>query len=476
MAAALALALLLLADGALPPGYEDELYCPPERCLRPRADIPKGFAGPRTAFHECAREDLADDTAAIAPTPWGARLGDEVRSDLISRSYHQRICDDSAGATATASSAPVCRRKDQTRPAVHAAFYLWYGNPDVDGRWLHWNHKVLPHWDKSVDARHKKFDWRPPEEPHSPFMPERGTYSSRDKATLQDQFRDLAAAGVDSAMCSWWGRKDWKGKRDDADSGANTDEIIPAVLDAAQLAGVSVSFHVEPYGGRSPDTFLEDLRYIHESYGQHPAVWREGPRSLPVFWVYDVSAQHSARDVKEWRRALDSVRGTPLDGIFLCLWIGERSTSISDAAFVEEGGFDGAYTYFASVGFTPGSNPASWPDAVRELRQRGKLFVPAVGPGYDDTRVRPWNAHNVKDREGGGYYDRMWAGALQSRPHAISVTSYNEWGESTQIEAAVPYTSPSGLASNDYSPETPDFYLRRTKHWVDKYRESSCDE
>lgn len=25
---------------------------------------------------------------------------------------------------------------------VHAAYYLWYGNPPVDGKWQHWNHEV----------------------------------------------------------------------------------------------------------------------------------------------------------------------------------------------------------------------------------------------------------------------------------------------------------------------------------------------
>jgi len=287
---------------------------------------------------------------------------------------------------------------------VHAAFYLWYGNPESDGRWLHWDHKVLPHWDPKVDAQHRKFKWRPPDEHHAPFRPQRGLFSARSNMTLREQFADLALAGVDSAMISWWGRKEWTGKRDDADSGANTDKLVPAVLEAAQHAGVFVSFHVEPYGGRTPDTFLEDLRYIHEEYGPHPAVWREGKRSLPVFWLYDVSAQHSRQEIHAWRRALDSVRGTRLDGIFMCLWIGERG----DAEFVEEAGFDGAYTYFAALGFTPGSNPQNWPSIKRALAKRGKLFVPAVGPGYDDTLIRPWNAHNVRDRRLGDYYDTMW--------------------------------------------------------------------
>jgi hypothetical protein len=25
---------------------------------------------------------------------------------------------------------------------VHAAYYLWYGNPQTDGKYFHWNHEV----------------------------------------------------------------------------------------------------------------------------------------------------------------------------------------------------------------------------------------------------------------------------------------------------------------------------------------------
>jgi len=359
-------------------------------------------------------------------------------------------------------------RADGSKPSVHAAFYLWYGNPESDGRWLHWDHKVLPHWDKNVDAKHPKFNWRPPDEHHAPFRPQRGLFSARDNGTLQSQFRELASAGVDSAMLSWWGRKDWKGKRDDADSGANTDELVPACLEAARLAGVFISFHVEPYGGRTPQTFIEDLRYIHAEYGSHPAMWREGPQQLPVFWLYDISAQHSKQDVKSWRTALDSVRGTELDAIFICLWIGEQG----DAEFVRDAGFDGAYTYFGAVGFTPGSNPQNWPSIMGSLQKYGKFFVPAVSPGYDDTLIRPWNAHNVRIRGEGRYYDAMWEAAVHLQPHSVSITSYNEWGEGTQIEPAVPYTSPQGRRYQDYSPNSPEAYLEKTAAWATTFRKS----
>ena len=34
------------------------------------------------------------------------------------------------------------------------------------------------------------------------------------------------------------------------------------------------------------------------------------------------------------------------------------------------------------------------------MRDKGLIFVPSVGPGYNDVRIRPWNAHNTKARRG----------------------------------------------------------------------------
>lgn len=91
-----------------------------------------------------------------------------------------------------------------------------------------------------------------------------------------------------------------------------------------------------------------------------------------------------------------------------------------------KGGFDGFYTYFASNDFTYGSSWKNWKSLssfakkyftyklhyslycniacnnrilyfIRTKRNH-LLFVPSVGPGYIDTRVRPWNGKTTKER------------------------------------------------------------------------------
>ena len=141
---------------------------------------------------------------------------------------------------------------------------------------------------------------------------------------------------------------------------------------------------------------------------------------------------------------------------------------------MREGHFDGFYTYFATEVFTYGSTPANWPTLAEWARGSGKLFIPCVGPGYDDTRIRPWNAENTRPREGGAYYDRAFEAAIDAGPDLIGITSFNEWHEGTQIEPAVPKAI-DGFRYEDYRPRAADYYLERTRFWVEQYEAPQTD-
>ena len=80
----------------------------------------------------------------------------------------------------------------------------------------------------------------------------------------------------------------------------------------------------------------------------------------------------------------------------------------------------------------------------------------------------------------------MWGAALPF--DAVTITSYNEWGEGTQIEPAVPYKPPalsSEVVAESAIPETSlrrinyyqgyeegeEFYVSETRKWVGFYKE-----
>lgn len=211
----------------------------------------------------------------------------------------------------------------------------------------------------------------------------------------------------------------------------------------------------------------ENIRYIIDRYGQHGAFYRfqlSTGRVLPLFYVYDSYLTPS----DAWAEVLTpagsrSVRGTPYDAVFVALIVEERHKSEILAS-----GFDGMYTYFASNGFSFGSSHQNWKGIRAFCDNHNLLFIPSVGPGYVDTAVRPWNNHNTRNRVNGRYYDTSLQAALSVRPDIVTITSFNQWHEGTQVERAVPKKTASRLYL-DYLPNEPDHYLQLTRRFAEGF-------
>jgi glycoprotein endo-alpha-1,2-mannosidase len=122
------------------------------------------------------------------------------------------------------------------------------------------------------------------------------------------------------------------------------------------------------------------VEFLLGKYGHHPALLRV--KDLPVFYVYD--SYHLPID--SWKELLlpggkHSVRGAALDALYVGLYLNR-----GHERYATEGGFDGLYTYFAATAFSDGTRLAEWPRLNAWARQHSILFVPCVGPGYDDSR------------------------------------------------------------------------------------------
>uniref|UniRef100_UPI00358E82E1 glycoprotein endo-alpha-1,2-mannosidase-like protein n=1 Tax=Myxine glutinosa TaxID=7769 RepID=UPI00358E82E1 len=346
---------------------------------------------------------------------------------------------------------------------IHVFYYTWYGNPGKDGQYLHWNHPLIRHWDPKVAAGYPDSTHGPPEDLASSFYPELGPYSSRDPQVLDSHMHQIRQACAGVLVISWYplGMAD--------DHGRPTDDLVPTIMDAANHYGLKVTFHIEPYKNRNAKSVHNDIKYIIDSYGKHPAFYRykrrEG-RLLPLFYIYD----SYLTEPEMWSAVLshsgsNSLRGTPHDAVVLALLVDQRHLSE-----IDHGGFDGAYTYFASNGFSYGASQHNWPEVRAFCEARSLLFVPSVGPGYVDTRVRPWNGHHTRHRVHGQYYEAGLQAALLTRPELVSLTSFNEWHEGTQIERALPHRTTT-YTYLDYAPASPDLYLQLTSKWAKHYRE-----
>lgn len=84
---------LALASAALPPGYEEELYCPAHMCLKQMEQRP-GWSGPRADFRECCDEAMGKTRR---PHSWGEKVAPEVKEELIHEGWHQNRCTQQKG-------------------------------------------------------------------------------------------------------------------------------------------------------------------------------------------------------------------------------------------------------------------------------------------------------------------------------------------------------------------------------------------
>lgn len=294
-------------------------------------------------------------------------------------------------------------------PSVAIFFYPWWGTPAHDGTYQHWTQHGAT----------------PPTSIASNYYPARGVYSSADPNVLRAQMSDIASAEIDTVIVSWWG------------TGSVEDTRLPAVIAAAHNAGLRVAIHIETYPGRTPASVAVDVGRL---------------RALGItdYYVYDSMRTPDA----DWATMNSALAGVRLFA----------DTALPGKAAA--GGFAGLYTY--DVYTYTGS---SFSRVCASARRLDLVCAPSVGPGYDARRAT--GGSNVRPRRNGATYDGMWRQAIATRTPLVTLTSYNEWHEGTQIEPArdgqpgySSYDGAWGLHGN----AAQRAYLDRTALWVDRYR------
>jgi glycoprotein endo-alpha-1,2-mannosidase len=289
-------------------------------------------------------------------------------------------------------------------------YYPWYGTAAVDGSWEHWQQNGND----------------PPASIASNWFPVRGVYSSSDVAVVRAQMREIASIGVQTVIVSWWGPGSAEAAR------------LPLVERAARAAGLRVALHVEPFAGRTPAALVSQLRALASA-------------GITDVYVYDSTSSPDS----EWKAANGQLAGLRLFA----------NTGLPGKA--EAGGFAGLYTYDVRI-----YDGRSFPRMCASARMHNLLCAPSVGPGFDAERAT--GDLRVQGRGNGKTYDRMWRGAVRAAADVVTITSYNEWHEGTQIEPASAVGGPYSSYDGAYGLEgraAERAYLDRTAAWVRTYRE-----
>jgi glycoprotein endo-alpha-1,2-mannosidase len=332
-------------------------------------------------------------------------------------------------------------------PRVAAFYYPWYGSDEVDGSWIHWD----------------QAGYHPPSGIGSDFYPLLGPYSSIDRAVVAQHFGWLREAGVGVIVSSWWGR------------GSREDRAVPILLEVAEDYGIQVAFHLEPYDGRSSHSLLRDVEYLYDNYGDSPAFfrtqapsrWSPDNKAKGLFYLWSACCPDGSSEPVEpdyWREALDAIHALPDGGLVL--------SDVNVAEWVDGGHFDGLYNY--GVLDKDVKQGYLWAQSIPP----GAWYVPGINPGFSAQRIRYPADLDTPRRDGETYHDR-WSSALGVgvEPEIVTITTFNEWHEGTQIEPAAPdMTDASGHAYQDYDPMPPDGYLILTSQWVNSFQGMSWPE
>lgn len=329
-------------------------------------------------------------------------------------------------------------------------YYPWYGtNP-----WVHWD----------ADGR------TPPGEIASSYLPALGPYDSRDRRVLEQHATWITAAGVGAINLSWWGR------------GSYEDAAVHTVMDVMRAFGIQVTFHLEPYQGRTQN-IVDDIKYLLREYGERRRwdafllVRHPNGAAAPAMKLFESIMPETTTDCRGLVHRVPGYVPDPLWRVQTERLKHELRTDfpgfmlIADTLSVDRaiaGGFDGG------TSADPYFRVERWDDVASNFNARGMPFVFGVNAGFDAVpdkvvpddpcyrprRVEPspdvdWNAEASRQREHDASARRIRQSfektvRLQTAPPSanrhkgfflVYVNSFNEWHEGTQFEPTMSYTS-----------------------------------
>jgi len=242
-------------------------------------------------------------------------------------------------------------------------------------------------------------------------------YNSVDGATIERHVREAKGAGIDGFIAAWAGM------------GTPTDQIFGRLLDTAAAQGFKVALHVETNSLPGGDV-AGQVQAAVAKYANHPAYLRWNNKPMLFFWSPQTVGPASA-----WR-----VLRQRIDPSSSQVW----SVDTTEMSYLDA--FDSIHLF--SAGKWNASTDTSKVsaqfrenvDAYNKAHGTTRMWAAGVIPGWDESRVQPPRSNaRVVARRDGAEYEANWRGAIASKPDLITITSYNEWFEGTQIEPSTGY-------------------------------------
>ena len=243
-------------------------------------------------------------------------------------------------------------------------------------------------------------------------------YVSDHPDVIDRQVREAQGAGIDAFISSWQG------------TGTETDTNLGRLLDVAKAHNFHSTIYFETNWAMQHGDVVAQLQSVLGRYMNHPAFLRWRGKPVIFFW-----SPQSLGNAAAWKAVRAKV-----DPNNTQIW----SVDTTDASYLDA--FDSIH-FFSGGKWNNSTNVAQvnsqWRGIVDNYNRAhgtARMFTPDVIPGWDESRVQPpRNPAKVFPRQSGAMYGDDWQAAIGLNPDWVTITSYNEWFEGTQIEPSAGY-------------------------------------
>lgn len=341
----------------------------------------------------------------------------------------------------TALTAPLAADGPAKRPLVLAYYYTWYSAPWGDGgHFAQWTAgKPSSILDRPGNPETILF---PPaiREISSSVYPLVGPYDSMNKDIVRWHIRLAKAAGIDGFLVDWWGPATWH-----KPPGWTHDVFVKTVLPIAEEEHFKVVLFDE-----TPQ-FVDDFETIKQWTTQYIKTFKDSPAWLRIdgkpawavyqFWEGKLTAaqgkeliEHVEKEVGPVYWIVDRMQGCATEK-GLCLRTPDEWLAVPQIDCICGYAMFSTHRIYEYKDLAP-----MYKDYAASIHKAGKKVMLPVHPGHDNRKIaeEPW----VMPRQNGQTLKDFWRAASEAGADIISITSWNEWPESTVIEPALTWADP----------------------------------
>ncbi|MFH1550452.1 MAG: glycoside hydrolase family 99-like domain-containing protein [Planctomycetota bacterium] len=316
---------------------------------------------------------------------------------------------------------------------VGAYYYPWYGGD------FHGGHTLREHLDPQQ-------------------QPSLGWYDQHDAGVINQHYDWARYAGVNFFITSYWGQ------------GHYTDDIIKNYMMPNPNRGdINLAVFLEP--SINDSNIYSEMSYLSQNYLNQPGYYCIDGK--PVVYVY------LTRIKADLAGYVDNMRQAAQDnGIGDIYVVGDEVGGYADGVSAGRISVLDAVTAYDVYGYMGGSGNSPyvqesaldiWDDKNRSWKAladaAGVDFIPSVSPGYNDTAVPGRDNAPISRKLGSedGEFGSLFQTQLEMVKdvtdndigRTITVVSWNEWHEDTQIEPtsglAATTNLDNSLTGNDYT-------------------------